>query len=213
MKKALVFLNGDSVGDYEKYNKYIVENYDVFCADGGAKNAEKAGIVPKILFGDMDSIPSELLEKYKSLNIEIRKYPVEKDMTDTEIVIESLIGNDYKEIILTGAIGGRSDHLLGNIFLLEKYCTEKCLVKMVNGSEDIELLEKCKHIENKDTKIFSIVPLTDKIEGLTINGAKYNVENVTLYRGDSRGISNETVGEETFIEIKTGKALIVINQK
>lgn len=213
MKKALVILNGENIDSKEFYNNYLKEKYDIICADGGAEYAEKFGITPKMLFGDMDSISKEVLEKNIRNNVIIKKYPSEKDMTDTEIVLETLVQEGYEEIVLTGAVGGRTDHLLGNIYLLEKYSSKRSKLKIVHGFEEIEVLTDVKVLENEREKVFSIIPLTDNVSGLCISGAKYNVQEASIYRGDSRGISNETQGNMTEISLKNGKILLITNIK
>ena len=47
------------------------------------------------------------------------KYPVEKDQTDSEIAVDYCQKNNFTEIYLTAALGGRIDQQLANLNLLE----------------------------------------------------------------------------------------------
>ena len=58
--------------------------------------------------------------KNKEENVPIKKFPVKKDKTDSELSIEYLIEIGFKDITLVGAIGTRMDHTLANILLLNK---------------------------------------------------------------------------------------------
>jgi len=51
--------------------------------------------------------------------VEILKFPAEKDMTDTELAVNTAIDRGYKNIVIIGGTGTRLDHTLSNIFLLK----------------------------------------------------------------------------------------------
>ena len=99
-----------------------IENADLIVAcDKGYQYAEEAGVRPQLLVGDFDSYTGSL-----PADIPILDLPVEKDDTDTMAAIRYAVQEDYSEIVLYCALGGRLDHLLGNVqsavFAVERGC-------------------------------------------------------------------------------------------
>ncbi|GAE86853.1 thiamine diphosphokinase [Acetivibrio straminisolvens] len=121
---ALIVCNG-SIIDYSYHKKFFEEADFIVCADGGALHLQRLGIKPDVLLGDFDSIEDKHLEYYKEQNVEIFKFPSEKDMTDTELAVDTVIDKGYKDIVIIGGTGTRLDHTLSNIF-----CLSKCLIEV-----------------------------------------------------------------------------------
>ncbi len=106
--RGLLFTGGkqpDMAIAHTLFNPYSF----VVAADSGLCGAEKAGIVPDSIVGDMDSIPdASILDKYPSEKIQF--WPRDKDLTDTEIALNLMKKKNIDEIILVGGSGGRLDH-------------------------------------------------------------------------------------------------------
>ena len=99
-----------------------IENADwIIACDKGYQYAEEAGVRPQLLVGDFDSYTGSL-----PADIPILDLPVEKDDTDTMAAIRYAVQEGYSEIFLYCALGGRLDHLLGNVqsavFAVERGC-------------------------------------------------------------------------------------------
>ena len=90
----------------------------VIGADRGYLTLVKNKIMPNAVIGDFDSYNGKI-DCGK-----IIKFPVKKDFTDSALAIEYAISQNYKKIIVYGAIGGDLDHTLANIALIANY-TEK----------------------------------------------------------------------------------------
>ena len=78
--KAVVFANAD-ITDYSFCAEYIKDAV-IICCDGGMRHAMKLGITPDYIVGDFDSVSSDVLEYYRSQNIELKQVPCRKDETD-----------------------------------------------------------------------------------------------------------------------------------
>ena len=107
----------------------------VICADSGAQNALLAGIRIDKVVGDLDSLSDEAKAVLKEKNITVDLYPVEKDMTDTEIAIRE-IPTDH-EIRLISSLSGRQDHLMTNILLAVKLRGEGRDISVTDGITDM----------------------------------------------------------------------------
>lgn len=170
-------------------------------------------MIPDYILGDFDSIDKKVLEKYKTQKIKINELKPEKDFTDTEEAINLAIKLKSSEIVIIGAIGTRIDHVLANINVLKIALDNNIKAKIINEHNEIELINNELIIEKNNLyKYISIMPLTTQVEGITITGMKYPLENYTLTIGNSLGVSNEQIEKKAKIKIKDG-ILIVIKSR
>lgn len=170
-------------------------------------------MIPDYILGDFDSIDKKVLEKYKTQKIKINELKPEKDFTDTEEAINLAIKLKSSEFVIIGAIGTRIDHVLANINVLKIALDNNIKAKIINEHNEIELINNELIIEKNNLyKYISIMPLTTKVEGITITGMKYPLENYTLTIGNSLGVSNEQIEKTAKIKVKDG-ILIVIKSR
>lgn len=209
---ALIIANGDEV------DKISLENMNidyVICADGGLEKAEKLQVVPDLILGDFDSVNRDVLEKYKKSNSEIMKFPAEKDFTDMELSIETAVKKGFKDIVLVGATGGpRLDHSLANMMLLEKYYQLGINIIIIDNKNKIQIIaDNCNMLLNKKEGSFvSLIPLTENISGLTLEGFKYPLDRVVVKRGSTLCVSNEIILDKGRIILESGTALLFISR-
>ena len=170
-------------------------------------------MIPDYILGDFDSIDKKVLEKYKTQKIKINELKPEKDFTDTEEAINLAIKLKSSELVIIGAIGTRIDHVLANINVLKIALDNNIKAKIINEHNEIELINNELIIEKNNLyKYISIMPLTTQVEGITITGMKYPLENYTLTIGNSLGVSNEQIEKTAKIKVKDG-ILIVIKSR
>lgn len=198
--RAVILANGE-IKSYERLKPYLKKGDYVICADGGLRHAEPLGLSPDLVMGDMDSV-SKLPEHIKKM-----VFPVRKDATDGQIVIEYALGQGFSELLLLGFFGGRADHFLTNVFLLTKTCEIDAL--MVENGCEIRLCKRENIISGKPGDVISILPLSETLSGITTKGLDYPLQNGTLYFGDSRGNSNMMTESECRISVRQGMGLII----
>ena len=58
-------------------------------------------------------------------------------------------------------------------------------------------------------KYVSLIPYSDIVTGVTLTGFVYNLQEATMIKEETRGISNEMREEECHITIKTGYLMIM----
>ncbi len=209
---ALIIANGD---DVDKSSMGDMKIDYVICADGGLEKAEKLQVVPDLILGDFDSVDADVLEKYKSSNSEILKYPAEKDFTDMELSIEIAVKKGYKDIVLVGATGGpRLDHSFANMMLLEKYYRFGINIIIIDNNNKIQIVSDNCHMElhKKKGSFVSLIPLTENIRGLTLEGFKYPLDRVVVKRGSTLCVSNEIISDKGRIILENGTALLFISR-
>ena len=210
-KKYVIFLNGEYKYSQEFMNKLVSENAGCFCADGGANFAFKYGKIPEMIVGDLDSIEKKVLEYYKSKNILIKKFPKDKDFTDFELILKEINKisenkNFVDKIFVVGGLGKRIDMALSNLLIMEKY---KNLV-FLQENEEIFYVEKSFVLKNKKEYEFSIIPISEKVEKLTLKGFKFETDKIDVKRESSRLVSNVICGDEASVEFESGKLIIIL---
>ena len=210
-KKYVIFLNGEYKYSQEFMDKLVSENAVCFYADGGANFAFKYGKMPEVIIGDLDSIEKKVLEYYKNKNILIKKFPKDKDFTDFELILKEINKisenkNFVEKIFVVGGLGKRIDMTLSNLFIMEKY---KNLV-FLQKNEEIFYAEKSFVLKNKKDCEFSIIPISEKVEKLTLKGFKFETDKIDVKRKSSRLVSNVICGDEASVEFESGKMIIVL---
>lgn len=190
--------------------KLIKDTDFVICADKGWQNAKEHGIKPDLIIGDFDSSP-----KPEDTNIPVMVLPVEKDDTDTYYVSRYIVENEFTDVLLLGALGGkRIEHTIANIQTLHYFAKNKINATAVNKYSQLTVIENGKIILPKmKDKYFSVFALDEKAKSVTIKGAKYLVDDYTITNYYPIGTSNEFKDDNIEISVEVGSLLIVITQK
>ena len=185
------------------------KDWMVFCADGGYANAKAAGLEPDFLIGDWDS------GEKPALDVPCVTLPVEKDMTDLQAAMDEALSMGVMELLLCGCTGGRLDHTVSNLLLLEWLAERGGQGMVVDEDNEVRLLTPgvCRLEHRPHYHYLSLVPLDHKISGGTLKGTRYPLERAELSRGDTLSISNEPKNPVLEITIGSGRALLIRSQK
>lgn len=210
-----LIISGGNI-DTEFLNKTINSfSYDnIIAVDKGLESLYLLKVLPNHIVGDFDSVNKNIINFYLDKNIQIHKYNPEKDYTDTDIAIKLAINLNSNNITILGATGTRIDHTLANIHILCSCLESQINCELIDSNNKIYLINSNKKIENKHSygKYISLIPLTSTVNGVTLKGFKYPLQDYTLKIGESLGISNEIANDVATIELKEG-ILIVIESK
>lgn len=183
----------------------VVREEYVIYADAAYKFAQNI-TDKKVLgvVGDFDSLG------YCPQDVKVVRLNKEKDFTDGERAIVYAKECGATEVVIYGALGGRIEHILGNIALLG--VAEKVGIKasIVSGGSTAELVGAGEHIINvrKGDKV-SFIPYGGDCKFLSSSGLYYPLNGVTLTGADTRGISNEALGDKVTFAITTGKSIVI----
>ncbi len=206
--KALIISNGE-IMDYRFYEDLIVESDLIICADGGAKHADKMGIIPNVVLGDFDSIGHDCFNNVKNTNIKYIQYSTDKDKTDTQLGVEYAIENGCNEIVLIGSLGTRFDHSFANISLLKYIIDRGAIGTVLNEHNEIHIIRDYIKLKGKIGDIISLLPITKNVEGISTIGLRYALQNAQMILGMPNGVSNVLIEEEAKIHIKSGLLLVI----
>lgn len=215
-KRCLIIAGGE--WNQEFASCYINKKYGekkpdlVIAADGGLHGLHQMGILPDILLGDYDSVPAELLAQYGEDDRMIRmQYPAEKDYTDSHLAITTAIEQGAEEICILGATGTRMDHSLTNIGLLKSCLEAGVEAELVDAHNRIRMIDQQLFLRKQEQfgRYVSLLPFTERVTGITLQGFRYPLQEAELELGVSRGVSNEIIEEKAEIRIRTGLLLVI----
>lgn len=208
-KMRCVIISGSPDTNVEEIKSLCTSDDFTVCADSGYSFAKKAGLTPNLIIGDFDSLKEELPQ-----NTEVVKLNTHKDDTDTEHCVMECIRRGYKDFLLLGSIGGRTDHTFANIATLAFLSEYNYNGIARNNGEEIRILKEGSYeMNNKKGLIFSVFPYGCESVNVTYKGAEYMLNNKTLTYNVSRGISNVFVDDEAEITINRGRAILLTYYK
>jgi len=179
-------------------------------ADGGAVNARQhLARAPDVLIGDLDSLDDATRAWCANARVETIQHPRAKDETDLELALALAMARGATEITLLGALGGRLDQLLANVFLLIKLARARVVARIAGANCDAWLVTERATIRGQIGDTVSLIPLTARVEGIITRGLRYPLQNETLDLGATRGVSNEMIAERAEVTFARGLLLIV----
>ncbi len=204
MGKCIVF-GGSKISDYS-YIKIKKQDSDmVICADYGYIHAQNLGVKADLLIGDFDSAPMPNEQN-------VIKLPAHKDETDMFLAIEKGVECGYKTFDIYAGLGGRFDHTYANIQLLSYFIDKKVRINLIDENNRIfMIMDEVIDVTKTNLKYLSIFSYTESCVGLSLHGLKYTVHNATIDQNFPLGVSNEIIANKATIELKSGKALIVLS--
>ncbi|MBI2430706.1 MAG: thiamine diphosphokinase [Candidatus Levybacteria bacterium] len=210
MKKAIIFLNGDRT-DVSRIKNVIDDQTLVIGCDGGVKHAINLGITPHVILGDMDSISAQLKKTLEKKHVKFISFPTKKDNTDAELALLYAVKHGCSDIVITGMLGTRIDHMLATILMLSQKQFSKTNIRIIEGNQNMYIVHKKIELTGKKGDTVSIIPIINS-HGLTTKNLAYKLSNATLSFGTTRGISNMLIENKAEIFLKKGMLLVVHKQ-
>lgn len=214
----LVLLLGGDVPLDSDIKSMVKNSLYCICADSGAGIAYDCGRIPDYLVGDMDSVNAEVMNWCIANGVKSEKYCPEKDFTDGEIALDLAIKTakekSIKQITVIGAYGNRLDHTLANLFIGQNALKQGLDIVYINDGAVIYLLseESSVSIYAANGKTVSLLPVTEKVLGVTLKGFKYSLNNSEMFNCRAYGISNEITAEVGCVSLKKGCLMIIQNR-
>ena len=202
--RRCVIVGGADISNYDRIIAHIKsDDFVIFC-DSGLKHMEKLAVKPSLIVGDFDS------HENPQLDIETIVLPCEKDDTDTVFAVKEAIRRGYTDFLLIGVIGARLDHTLGNVYILD-YLDELGLKgKIIDDYSEMELVSRESAYIEDSYAFFSLINITGMAKGITIENAKYLLNDAEITCGYQYGVSNEVIsGQTAKVSVKEGKLLLI----
>ncbi len=205
--KRVAIICSAPIADPEFVKEKISEYPILIAVDAGADHCLKLGLKPDLIVGDFDSISQETLLAFGS--VPKKHYPTNKDETDLELALKLSIHPQTEEITVFGALGGRTDHIVGNLILLTRYAGK---VFFQTESERLFIIKDHVEIPTKIGQIISLIPMNGPAHGITTHGLKWQLQDGSLDK-NFIGISNQATGASVTISVQEGDLLCSIMEE
>ena len=208
LQRIIIFANGE-LPNLEKAHTLLQRGDYIICADGGTRHALAMNITPDLIIGDMDSVEKGELHKFQESEVPIELFPHDKNETDLELAIQRAVEMMPAHILIVAGLGGRLDQTLANITLLTGHRLSTLDIRLDDGVEETFFCRDRVQVHGKSGDIVSLIPWGGEVSGVETENLKWPLKNETLYPYKTRGISNEMLGEEASVKIKSGLLLVV----
>lgn len=208
---AYIFTGGKlAVGSMDELGLHMSEADLIIAADSGYNNASRLGVRPGLLLGDLDSIDRGALAPDELEHIEKIIVPAIKDDTDTQLAVDTALSRGADKIYIIGGLGGRLDHTLSTVFLLEYIKDKGARGVITDGRNRVRIMESGEELTIKrGYKYLSLVGLTDTCEGVSISGVFYPLKDAVLERKYAFAVSNEITADAAEISLSKGILLVI----
>ena len=179
----------------------------IIAADSGLNNAKTLDLAVNAVVGDYDSLGHT---PEVDAGVEVITVPTEKDVTDTQLAVELALARGSTEIIIIGGLGGRLDHTLSNLAILEDLAEKRVRAVIEDGQNRVRLLRNDSTILPRSGYTYvSLLALDPLCKGVEIEGVKYPLKGAKLERKFQYAVSNEITGNCCFISVRKGSLLVV----
>ena len=200
MKTCYIFSAVEMKNNFPKPGKDDL----IIAADAGYLNVQKAGLRADIIIGDFDS------SEKPSTDTPIETFPVLKDDTDTMLAIKYGFNSGCKRFAIYGGLGGeRTDHTIANIQSLAYIADHGGEGFLVGENETFALIKNSSiMLHSEKGKTLSVFAYGGVAEGISIKGAVYETDNLTLSPFFPLGVSNKFKENIAAVGVKNGCILI-----
>ena len=215
MEKIVYIISGSPDIDWDflgKYSKQISLNSEVYAVDKGVEVCDKFNIPISKIIGDLDSVSLDVLNKYDDSIV--KKFPQDKDKSDTELALLYVIEQGFTTIKILNADGGRMDHTLFNALLLfHEKISDYIKIQIITAEGTIQPISPgiYHEISLPLNTLFSLIPFS-VCKSVTLSGCKYPLDHVALTY-NTLTLSNTSTEKEIIIYLEHGKLLLFIETR
>ena len=177
----------------------------VIAADRGFDSLMAYGVNPDLAVGDFDSLG------HRPSHHNVIQLPQEKDDTDMVFALRKGLELGYRRFVLLGGVGGRLEHTLANLQLLDWLA--------LRGAQGFLAGEKTAATCIRDGRrilfpaemegYLSVLCSSGRAEGVTLRGLKYPLDRAALTGDFPLGVSNEFLGQPAQVTVEKGSLLLL----
>jgi len=199
MERCVIFC----AGGFDELLEPVSAQDLVIAADGGLLSCRAAGIEPRIILGDFDSlgyIPQGAVV-----------HPTEKDDTDAMLAVRRGLEAGCREFLLYGSLDGpRLEHTVANFQTLQFLADRGARGFLIGLTQGATVLKKGTIFFPPQFRgNISVFAHGADARGVTIRGFHYGLEKGSLSCGFPLGVSNQFAGEPGRITVEEGSLLII----
>lgn len=201
---SVAFVANGAVDDYALIAGRIRRYPFVVAVDAGLHHCYAMGVTPHLIVGDMDSVTPALLASYT--NVPIQRLQPEKDQTDLEVAIETVVRPHVVSMVIFAALNRRTDQSLGNLHLLRRY-PGRLLIE--SETEMMQCVRGEVEFTCSPGQTLSLIPLGGPVRKVSSRGLKWELKDAA-FDVNFMSISNQTVGERLHLSVPEGDLLCIV---
>ncbi|HFU4012342.1 TPA: thiamine diphosphokinase [Streptococcus suis] len=164
--------------------------------------------------GDFDSVTSEELGRIKDQAERFLQAPAEKDDTDLELALKEIFkAYPQAQVRIYGALGGRMDHMMANLFLAAEpdLATYMEQIELVDDQNVIRFRPAGQHRLSPIAGMKYISFMPSDQSRLTIRHAKYPLD-ASNYFFKKCYASNEFIDRDIDIQLDKGYVVLIYSK-
>lgn len=202
--KRCVIIGGADINNYSYIKTRLkADDFAIYC-DSGLKHLEQLEVTPSLIVGDFDS------HNDPHMDVETIILPCEKDDTDTVFAVKEAVKRGFDSFLLVGVVGRRLDHTLGNVSILLYLDSLGKPAEIIDDYSEMTIAASSPTYISDSCAFFSLLCICGNTNGVTIENAKYPLQDATITADYQYGISNEVLpGEVAKVTVSGGKLLLI----
>ncbi|MBT9588827.1 thiamine diphosphokinase [bacterium] len=183
----------------------------VFCADSGLRLCLACQVLPHMLVGDLDSLTPQEVADLPDLRYGVERHSVHKDESDLHLTLKALARHYSGPVDILACLGGRLDHKLFNLCAILFLALDLGLQPRACQPDTLVFpLRDRLSLTGLSGQHCSILPLSDRLERVTLSGLRYPLQAESLHRRSTRGLSNVIESDLAHIQIDGGEGLVIV---
>jgi thiamine pyrophosphokinase len=208
-ESALIIAGGNPIKDAVVAR--LRQHAWVVAADSGLDQADRLGIRPDLIVGDMDSVSATALAQAEAAGIAIERHPTAKDASDLELAVDAARAHGYDSATIIGGTGGRLAHTLANALLLTR--DNDIELEWLTSTATIRSLASGAghHFPASEGPLLSIIAVSGPAVCAS-TGLRWALDGKPLQVGATRGISNEIIEPIATVTVHQG-VVITVHEK
>ena len=196
---AVVCLNGD-IPSIEVFDAYA--SYPLIAADGAAVGLNAIGVGAEYIVGDLDSIPSDVLETFRGTSEIV--VDIDQEVNDFEKALRFAASQLWSRVLVLGMHGGEMEHTLNNWSVLMRFARTMQVTSYEKGRVAIPVFDSFVFEPNED-ELISLIPQPQA--RVTTSGLVWPLNNEDLTLGMREGARNRSSGGTVSVTIHEGSLL------
>ncbi|SDP54177.1 thiamine diphosphokinase [Selenomonas ruminantium] len=179
---------------------------EIYAADHGLDTCRKNKLRPTYILGDGDSAAPATWQWGKSLGVPMEEFPMAKDYTDTQLALQKMAKAPV--ILITGAFGGRLDHLYSLMYSCA-YQPTPCVL-----TDEQEFLCFVKDNESLTLSFtqrplaISLLPVTATCHGVCLDNVRWPLMDADLNQSMPNAVSNELLTDQSTLTCQVRQGIL-----
>lgn len=186
----------------------------VIGVDSGYTHAGLLSLHCDELIGDFDSLDEESVVEASAAGVAVTRYDPAKDATDLELAMIRAQTLDAQTITVVCGVGwdDRFDHLTAQLGLLASPFYATIPVTAWFGDSFVAAIHDggSRTIAGVAGQTISLLAVGGEVRGVRTTGLRYPLDNENVSPYSTRSVSNEFVGSEATISIRSGALLVIV---